>query len=591
MAVPGETTCREVAPCGSGRWGTIPVEPSTQYVDGAYAGLDSDGTAERPWTTIQAAVEAADESAIVAIAAGQYAELVDINGKPVRLWGVCPAKVEIVGDADNPAVVVRNGADGAELHDVAITGAHLGVGILNALDVHIDRLWIHDTGSMGLDVEASLSSSADVSGSLIESAHEVGVFSWASELTLESCVVRRTQLEPSGFGGYGIQARQDPSTGEAATLSITRSLVAENRQMGILVLGSTLTADGVAVMDTEPRADGGLGRGISVFWEEITTTPSSATIRQVVLARNREVGLMVGASDVSIERTTVRDTLPEVSTGQGGRGIGIEGSPNGLVRSTGAIRESLIERAGGVGMFAAAADAIVESTIVRGGAEAPGGSAPGRGVEARHLSSAAPTTLTIRGDVIEGNADIGILLGGVHAEIDETLVRGTRPNLTSGWFGRGIQIQDFDGRVSTATVRRTRVEESYDLGVGIMDASVTIEATTIAATHPRASNGSFGDGLVVESFEGSRSEAIVRDSRIERSARAGVANFGGRIVVGQAVLECNPIYMNGETVNGFDFAFEDQGDNVCGCDGAPRACQVLSSMLTPPEAVDVGPEG
>src|SRR5690349_3224518 len=38
MAVPGMTQCEEVAPCGSGTWGDIPVEPSTQYVDQSYTG-------------------------------------------------------------------------------------------------------------------------------------------------------------------------------------------------------------------------------------------------------------------------------------------------------------------------------------------------------------------------------------------------------------------------------------------------------------------------------------------------------------------------------------------------------------------------
>src|SRR5262245_6837724 len=36
MAVPGETACREIAPCGSGVWGDIPVDASTEYVDASY---------------------------------------------------------------------------------------------------------------------------------------------------------------------------------------------------------------------------------------------------------------------------------------------------------------------------------------------------------------------------------------------------------------------------------------------------------------------------------------------------------------------------------------------------------------------------
>jgi len=108
MAVPGDTTCREVAPCGMGSWGDIPTEASTQHVDGSYAVGDSDGTAAKPWTTIQAAVDAAAPGAIVAVAAGSYIEDVTVDAKPVRLWGRCPAQVEIVGtQASFPAVLVK----------------------------------------------------------------------------------------------------------------------------------------------------------------------------------------------------------------------------------------------------------------------------------------------------------------------------------------------------------------------------------------------------------------------------------------------------------------------------------------------------
>src|SRR5579859_5699714 len=95
MAVPGETMCREVAPCGAGAWGDIPVESNTQFVDASFTGT-SDGSMKAPWRTIQQGIDAAASGAIVALAAGSYAENVTFrgalgSGKPVRLWGKCPS--------------------------------------------------------------------------------------------------------------------------------------------------------------------------------------------------------------------------------------------------------------------------------------------------------------------------------------------------------------------------------------------------------------------------------------------------------------------------------------------------------------------
>ncbi|MBW2458874.1 MAG: hypothetical protein JRI68_30520, partial [Deltaproteobacteria bacterium] len=69
MAIPGETACREIAPCGTTTWGEIPItEPGTVFVDGSYLGGDGDGTEAQPFVTIQEGVDAAAAGAIVAVA-------------------------------------------------------------------------------------------------------------------------------------------------------------------------------------------------------------------------------------------------------------------------------------------------------------------------------------------------------------------------------------------------------------------------------------------------------------------------------------------------------------------------------------------
>jgi len=89
MAAPGDDACHEIADCGAAPWGAIPVEPSTIYVDAAYAGGGSDGSAQRPFPTIAGGVAAAASGAIVAVAGGSYAESVILQKKVAR-WGPLP---------------------------------------------------------------------------------------------------------------------------------------------------------------------------------------------------------------------------------------------------------------------------------------------------------------------------------------------------------------------------------------------------------------------------------------------------------------------------------------------------------------------
>ncbi|HZO13354.1 MAG TPA: hypothetical protein VFB62_08840, partial [Polyangiaceae bacterium] len=145
MALAGESACRPVAPCPSGKWGDIPVETDTQYVDATFVG--GNGTAQAPWSTVQQAVDSASDGAIVAIAAGDYLENVTAQGKRVRLWGVC-SDVVIVG-------TVSITSDQSEVHTLAVSAPsaialHVGPGN----DVLLDRVWVRDAGIIGMDIEA-----------------------------------------------------------------------------------------------------------------------------------------------------------------------------------------------------------------------------------------------------------------------------------------------------------------------------------------------------------------------------------------------------------------------------------------------------
>jgi hypothetical protein len=135
--LPGETTCREDAPCGQDTYGDIPVDEETEFVDAA-----------RP-------------AAIVAGAAGRYEEDARIFGKPVRLWGRCPRQVERVGtgEASAAVTVLRERASASELRDLAVTGPGMALLVDGAASVPLARVWVHEAGAEGSVVDQAESAS------------------------------------------------------------------------------------------------------------------------------------------------------------------------------------------------------------------------------------------------------------------------------------------------------------------------------------------------------------------------------------------------------------------------------------------------
>ena len=369
MAVPGETQCHEVAPCGDGTWGDIPVEANTQFVDRAYLGNDSDGTQAKPWTTIGQGVKAAASSAIVAIAAGLYAEDVLIQGKPVRLWGRCPAMVEVSGAGvkESSIRVIEPAASGAEIHGIAVTGALSGIQVNAATDVMIENVWVHDVGLRGLDI--SFASNAlnaltnpTVRNSLFEQNHQWGVKSYGGDATIEFTVVRTTADPASGYGGIGIQ-HPGGATDWKPKLTLRGSLVERNENQGVWVMGAEVTIEATVVRGNLPLFGGG-GSGIMLQTHWGNHTRADVTIRGCVVEQNHDAGVVVIGSDATIEATVVRANLPRAA-GPSGYGVFVEDYLETKQRANVTLHGCLVEQNHEAGISVFNSDATIETTIVR----------------------------------------------------------------------------------------------------------------------------------------------------------------------------------------------------------------------------------
>ncbi len=570
MAVPGDTDCRPVMPCGQGRWGDIPVDATTEYVDGSYTGGGSDGSEALPWTTSGEAVAAAAPGALVAVARGTYPEEVVVESDPVRIWGVCPDEVAIVATGQNPpgacppaALCIGAGADGTEVRGVALSGNGLAVAVSGSEQVLFDRVWVHDAAGRGISAEAALGpTSLTVRGSLVEQNHQAGLFVMASEATIEGSVVRTTLPtapdQPFARGidiqGACVETDTGPVCDPAAraTVTVVGSVVEQNHDVGLRVSGSDATVE-ASVVRTTVSAGQARGRGISIQvpCDVVptgiacdTTARANVVVTGSLVEQNHEYGLYVAGSDVTVEASVVRATWPRASDQRFGRGISIEvvciETPTGWV-----------------------------------------------------CDPSARGTATVRRSLIEQSHDIGLSIGGSDAVVEASVVRATSPCAFDQAFGRGISlhIPCFGGGLgcdpsarASATLSGSLVEQNHEVGLFVLGSDASIDALVVRATSAQASNGLFGDGIAVASDIAPATAALAR-VRIDDSDRAGLSNFGASVSLGATRIGCAAFALAGEPLDGQDFHYEDRGDNLCGCPSADGDCKAVSAGLSPPEPV------
>lgn len=631
MAVMGEQSCRDVAPCAAGLWGDIPTDTSTEHVDPSYPGMDSDGSSAKPWITIQQAVNAAAPGAIVAVAQGSYAEDVIVLGKAARIWGRCPGLVEIVGTGGSSAAVAFvSGAHSSELRDIAIRGLAHGVMVSGATDVSLDRVWVHDTGGRGIVVQDNPGvTSATLERSLVERTVAVGVFAAGADLTISSTNIRDIDSGASGGFGFGVDVEHAADTMRPASLSLGDSLIERCRDSGVIVVGAAATIERSAVRETRADALGRYGNGVYAIPESSTGTVSSIVIDRSVMAANPNCGVAGEDVEIMIDRTVIEGSVATLAEQQG-RGIVFQPFLPGSSTSSATVRGSLVERSGEIGAFFNRSLVLLEGVAIRDNIGALDGTA-GRGVElqlsqatvrgalierardagmymegssvtietsriAHTLADAGDrgagigaevlptsdeaTTLSLFASELEGNHGASLVVIGARAEVEHCRIAGTASDTQQRARGVHVQHEEERGIPGHLVLLGVLVEGNAEFGVAVFSATAELLGTVVRDTTARR-DALYGDGVALLGGY-NPAAATVADSKVERSARAGISAFGADVVLLRSLLACHAFDLSGDAANGRDFHFEDGGGNHCGCPDPTGGCQVISSGLEPP---------
>ncbi|MFH2009930.1 MAG: right-handed parallel beta-helix repeat-containing protein [bacterium] len=370
-----------------------------------------------------------------------------------------------------------------------------------------DTLAEQSTGKYGRGIEAQclpteICGSLRVSSCLVSGNREVGITVSGMDAEITGTVVRDTMAEESTeWFGQGIGA-QCLSGGACGSLRVSSCLVSGNRELGIAVSGVDTEITDTVVRDTmSAESNGESGRGINAQCDPQAGACGSLRVTSCLVSGNRAVGIDVIGVDAEVTATVVRDTLSEESTGVFGRGINAECHPAAGSCGSLGVSSCLVSGNRGLGICVSGVDTEVTGTVVRDTQPEESTGKFGRGIEARCYPEVGICgSLRVSSCLLAGNREVGIVAGGVDAEVTGTVVRDTLPEQSTGGFGRGINAQ-CDPSVAVCgslRVSSSLVMSSENVGIFIAGVSATLEGVAVIDTWPNAQGplqGIHGQGL------------------------------------------------------------------------------------------------
>ncbi|MBI5528412.1 MAG: right-handed parallel beta-helix repeat-containing protein [Deltaproteobacteria bacterium] len=289
---------------------------------------------------------------------------------------------------------------------------------------------------------------------------------------------------------------------------------------GIVVSDGAAGADvvNVVVRDTMSQAQK-LGRGVAV------RGGAAVTLANAVVERNREYGVVVSGTGtaVSIAAAVVRATKGQELDRQYGWGVFVFG---GAALTGG---ELLVEGNHGTGLIirSALTTADVADVVVRDTAGQESDGSNGRGIQVKDGASVAVTRA-----VLERNRDIAVAVYGTpapEARLTDVLVRDTKPEAATGYFGRGIEIN----QGAAATVIRAVLDRNRETGVlvsgdeGGQFSTLDLSDSVIRDTRGQEADQSSGVGLAVQN---SATVTLAR-AAFERNRQASIFASGAGVTL------------------------------------------------------------
>ncbi len=348
-----------------------------------------------------------------------------------------------------------------------------------------------------------------VEGSLIHGNRDIGIAALGVETSVISSVVRDTLPEESdGVFGVGINAECRVEAGECGKLTVEGSLIHGNREHAIFSAGVETSVISSVVRDVLQReSDGEFGRGIAAQCDVEVGECGMLTVERSLIHGNRDVGIVAAGVATTVISSVVRDTLPQESDGKGGIGIAAHCDVEASECGTLTLEGSLIHGNREVGISAIGVETSVISSVVRDTLPQKSDGEFGRGINAQcHVEASECGTLTLKGSLIHGNREVGISAIGVETSVISSVVRDTLPQESDGRFGRGINAQcdDETGECGSLLVLDTLVAFNENVGIFISGTPADLRGVVVIDTVTNEAGswqGEYGQGISAMCFK------------------------------------------------------------------------------------------
>jgi hypothetical protein len=325
-----------------------------------------------------------------------------------------------------------------------------------------------------------------------------------STVTAQRTVVRDTREDENpGVGDAGVVMERHSAP---AKLTVRNSVVARSGRNGVVALASELTLERSLVRDTR-TSESGNTEGMGVLAMSMAGVRPVLKLSRCLVERSHRGGIGAAGADVTLDLTVVRDTAPDAASGDYGAGVALEPNPSDGQTARGTIRRSIIAGNGptflaGAGLWGNAA------------------------------------TIEVTDTVLSGNRMEGVRVQGGTARLERVVVRDTQ-ELESGEWGVGVVV--FGNAPGSAAPQSFELRDSLvarnHRGVNVSWADATIERTVIRDHIPSARpQRLLGTGLFCESEQGLPARVLVRDSILLRNTLASVRQLGSEVTLERAVV-------------------------------------------------------